>query len=54
MTFSSTVMLSKLRTTWNVRATPAREQATGPAPLIRRPSEPDLAGIGADLAGDAS
>ncbi len=38
MVFSSTVMLSNERTTWKVRATPARAQATGPMPLIRRPS----------------
>ena len=38
MTFSSTVMLSKLRTTWNVRAMPARAHATGPIPLTRLPA----------------
>src|SRR5271165_4162152 len=38
MTFSSTVIESKLRTTWNVRAMPASTQATGPRPLMRAPS----------------
>src|SRR5260370_15292951 len=38
MTFSSTVMVSKLRTTWKVRAMPRPAHATGPRPETRLPS----------------
>ena len=37
MTFSSTVMESKLRTTWNVRAMPSSEHCSGGSPDMRRP-----------------
>src|SRR5580704_9458498 len=37
MTFSNTDIVSKLRTTWNVRAIPAIAQATGPVPETRVP-----------------
>ena len=37
MTFSSTVMELKLRTTWKVRAMPSSEHCSGDRPEIRRP-----------------
>ena len=54
MTFSSTVMLSNERTTWNVRAIPgagAGERAgAGDALAV----EADFTAVGGDLAGDGS
>ena len=35
MTFSSTVMESKLRTTWNVRAMPSSAHCSGGSPDTR-------------------
>ena len=38
MTFSSTVMESKLRTTWKVRAMPSTAHCSGGRPEMRRPA----------------